>query len=72
METPWLFGHQITIALCRYGSGSYRDIKKLLDIPRLRNLGSTESFQGFDEGHLKQVIHFYLLLYWAKLGSTKA
>jgi len=33
--------------------------------------GSTEPFQGFDEGHLKLVTHFYFLLYWAKMGFDK-
>jgi len=34
--------------------------------------GSTESFQGFDEGYLKHVTNFYFLLYWAKMGLDKS
>jgi len=38
----------------------------------VRKLGSTEPFQGFDEGHLISVTHFYFLLHWAKMGFDKS
>jgi len=40
--------------------------------PVVLNLGPTEPFQGFDEGHRISVTHFYFLLDWAKMGFDKA
>jgi len=39
---------------------------------RSNSVGFDGTFQGFDEGHLKHVTYFCILLYWAKMGSTKA
>jgi len=40
--------------------------------PVFLQLGSTEPFQGFDQGHVISVTHFYFLMYWGKMGFDKS